>query len=149
MEISVYSLIAVCNAAKNLLTDGASILTITFLGGERIVPGYNLMGVCKAALAASMKYLAFDLGSRGIRVNALSAGPLPVMGSYAANVIPLTHVYSQVAPLQRVVTHEEVGRTGGLLLSTMSDGITAETVHVDGGYSEMGSPGRMLAKFNA
>ena len=96
-----------------------------------------------------MKYAAYDLGIHGIRVNALSAGPLKTLAGSAAGVGEFQPVYKQMAPLHRIVTHEDVGRTGGFLLSTMSDGITAETVHVDGGYSEMGTPGRLLDKYRS
>jgi enoyl-[acyl-carrier protein] reductase I len=159
MEISAYSLLAVCNAAKGILKpaklsdrrevleSGASVLTLTYYGGERIVPGYNVMGICKAALDSCMKYAAYDLGVHGIRVNALSAGPLKTLAGSAAGVGDMQTVYDQMSPLQRCVTHEEVGRTGAFLLSDMSEGITAETMHVDGGFSEMGSPGRMLDKY--
>jgi enoyl-[acyl-carrier protein] reductase I len=91
-----------------------------------------------------MKYAAFDLGPRGIRVNALSAGPLKTLAGSAAGVGPMQDLYEKMAPLGRNVTHEEVGRIGAFLLSEMSDGITAEVMHVDGGYNAMGSPGRLL-----
>ncbi|WP_425616152.1 enoyl-ACP reductase [Anatilimnocola sp. NA78] len=160
MEISAYSLLAVCNAAKGILKpavrqgsevteNGAAVLTLTYYGGERIVPGYNVMGICKAALDSCMKYAAYDLGVHGIRVNALSAGPLKTLAGSAAGVGDMQTVYDQMSPLQRCVTHEEVGRTGAFLLSDMSEGITAETMHVDGGFSEMGSPGRMLDKYRS
>jgi enoyl-[acyl-carrier protein] reductase I len=144
MEISAYSLLAVCNAAKEIMSPRSSILTLTYFGGEKIVSGYNVMGICKAALDACMKYAAFDLGPRGIRVNALSAGPLKTLAGSAAGVGPMQDLYEKMAPLGRNVTHEEVGRIGAFLLSDMSDGITAEVMHVDGGYNAMGSPGRLL-----
>lgn len=144
MEISAYSLLAVSNAARPLLNPGASVLTMTYFGGEKCVPGYNVMGICKAALEAGMRYLAYDLGPQGIRVNALSAGPLKTLAGSAAGVGEMQGLYEQVAPLGRNVTHEEVGRTGAWLLSSFSDGITAEVLHVDGGYNAMGSPGRMV-----
>ena len=149
MEISAYSLLAVCNAAKDIMSSRSSILTLTYYGGERIVPGYNVMGICKSALDACMKYAAFDLGPQGVRVNALSAGPLKTLAGAAAGVGEMQGLYEQMAPLCRNVTHEEVGRTGAFLLSDMSDGITAEILHVDGGYNAMGSPGRMLDKLKA
>ena len=144
MEISAYSLIAVCNAARPILNDGASILTMTYFGGEKAVPGYNVMGICKAALDCSVKYLAYDLGPRGIRVNAMSAGPLRTLAGRGAGVDDMLGLYEKMAPLGRNITHEEVGRTGSFLLSTMSDGITGEILHVDCGYNIMGSPGRLL-----
>ena len=144
MEISAYSLLAVCNAAKEIMSPRSSILTLTYFGGEKIVSGYNVMGICKAALDSCMKYAAFDLGPRGIRVNALSAGPLKTLAGSAAGVGPMQDLYEKMAPLGRNVTHDEVGRVGAFLLSDMSDGITAEVMHVDGGYNAMGSPGRLL-----
>jgi enoyl-[acyl-carrier protein] reductase I len=149
MEISAYSLIAVANAARKILSPGASVLTMTYFGGEKCVPGYNVMGICKAALEAAMRYLAYDLGPQGVRVNALSAGPLKTLAGSAAGVGEMQDLYEQIAPLGRNVTHEEVGRTGAWLLSNFSDGITAEVVHVDGGYNAMGSPGRMVDRLKA
>ena len=144
MDVSVYSLIAVCNAAKGILSPKAAIATMTYFGGEKCVPGYNVMGICKAALEASVRYLAYDLGPRGIRVNALSAGPMRTLAGRAAGVDDMLKLYEYMAPLARNVTHEEVGRTGSFLLSPASDGITGEVLHVDGGYNMMGSPGRLL-----
>jgi enoyl-[acyl-carrier protein] reductase I len=149
MEISAYSLLAVCNAAKEIMSPRSSILTLTYFGGEKIVSGYNVMGICKAALDSCMKYAAFDLGPRGIRVNALSAGPLKTLAGSAAGVGPMQDLYEKMAPLGRNVTHDEVGRVGAFLLSDMSDGITAEVMHVDGGYNAMGSPGRLLDAYKA
>ena len=117
---------------------------MTYFGGEKAVPGYNVMGICKAALDSIVKYLAYDLGPRGIRVNAVSAGPLRTLAGRGAGVEDMLTLYEKMAPLGRNVTHEEVGRTGGFLLSDMSDGITGEILHVDGGYNIMGSPGRLL-----
>ncbi len=146
MDISVYSLLAVANAAKEIMSPSSAIVTMTYFGGERCVPGYNVMGVCKAALDASVRYLAHDLGPRGIRVNALSAGPLKTLASSAVGAKGMEQLYEHMSPLGRNITHEEVGRTGAFLLSDMSDGITAEILHVDGGYNAMGSPGRLLDK---
>ena len=144
MDISAYSLLAVCNASKDIMSPQSSILTLTYFGGERIVAGYNIMGVCKATLDACMKYAAYELGPRGVRVNALSAGPLKTLASSAVGAKGMESLYAAVAPLGRNVTHEEVGRVGAFLLSDASSGITAEILHVDGGYNAMGSPGRML-----
>ena len=144
MEISAYSFIAVAQAAKNILSDRSSILTMTYFGGERAVPGYNVMGICKAALDSIVKYLAYDLGPKGTRVNAISAGPLKTLAGSAAGVGEMLKLYEGMAPLSRNVTHEEVGRSGTFLLSDMSDGITGEILHVDAGYNVMGSPGRWL-----
>jgi len=144
MEISAYSLIAVTNAAKDLLSDRSAVAAMTYYGGEKCVPGYNVMGICKAALDAIVRYLAFDLGPRGVRVNALSAGPLKTLAGSAAGVGDMLGLYAHMAPLGRNITHEEVGKTGAFLLSDQSDGITGEIMHIDGGYNAMGSPGRLL-----
>lgn len=146
MEISAYSLIALANAAKDILNPRASILTLTYYGGERPVPGYNIMGVCKAALDSIVKYLAFDLGARNVRVNALSPGPLQTISGRGAGVDEMLGLYEAIAPLGRNITHEEAGKCGAFLLSEMSSGITGEILHLDGGYNIMGSPGRMLDK---
>lgn len=144
MDVSVYSLIAVCNAARDVLQDRASIVTMTYFGGEKAVPGYNVMGICKAALDAAVRYLAYDLGPRGIRVNAVSAGPVRTLAGRAAGVDEMLQMYAGMAPLGRNITHDEVGKSGAYLLSDMSDGITGEILHVDGGYNTMGSPGRLV-----
>ena len=144
MEISCYSLIAVANAAKSILSDRSSIACMTYFGGEKIVPGYNVMGVCKAALEATMRYLAHDLGPSGTRVNALSAGPMKTLAGSAAGVGEMLQMYEHIAPMGRNVSHEEVGNTGAFLLSDMSDGVTGEILHIDAGYNAMGSPGRMV-----
>jgi enoyl-[acyl-carrier protein] reductase I len=144
MDISAYSLIALVNAAKGIMSKHSSIAAMTYFGGEKCVPGYNVMGICKAALEAAVRYLAFDLGPCGIRVNALSAGPLKTLAGSAAGVNDMLLLYRYMAPLGRNITHKEVGRTGAFLLSDMSDGITGEVLHIDGGYSSMGSPGRLL-----
>ena len=144
MEISAYSLLAVTNAAREIFAERASVVTMTYFGGEKAVPGYNVMGVCKAALDASVKYLAFDLGLTGVRVNAVSAGPLRTLASSAVGASGMLSLYEVMSPLGRNVTHEEVGRSGAFLLSDHSDGITGEILHVDAGYNIMGSPGRIL-----
>ncbi|MEQ8848053.1 enoyl-ACP reductase [Botrimarina sp.] len=149
MAISVHSLMALASATKDLLKPGASILTLTYYGGEKCVPGYNVMGVCKAALDATVKYLAYDLGPRGVRVNALSAGPLQTISGRGAGVDEMLGLYEAMAPLGRNITHEEVGKSGVYLLSDMSSGVTGEILHLDGGYNAMGSPGRMLEKIKA
>lgn len=144
MDVSVYSLLNVTNAARPLLNSGSSVLTMTYFGGEKCVPGYNVMGICKAALDAAVKYLAYDLGVAGHRVNAVSAGPLKTLAGTAAGVGEMQQFYDRVAPLGRCVTHQEVGRAGAYLLSDYSTGITGEILHVDAGYNIMGSPGRLL-----
>ncbi|NIP85838.1 MAG: SDR family oxidoreductase [Planctomycetales bacterium] len=148
MEISAYSLLAVCHAAREVLADGASVLTMTYFGGEKAVPGYNVMGICKAALDASVRYLAYDLGPRGIRVNAVSAGPVRTLAGRGAGVEDMLVLYEKMAPLGRNVTHAEVGSSGAFLLSDASSGITGEILHVDAGYNVMGSPGRLLEAYS-
>jgi enoyl-[acyl-carrier protein] reductase I len=149
MEISAYSLIALARATRDLLAPGASVLTLTYFGGEKCVPGYNVMGVCKAALDSIVKYLAYDLGPQGVRVNALSAGPLQTISGRGAGVDEMLGLYEAMAPLGRNITHEEVGQCGSFLLSTASSGITGEILHLDGGYHAMGSPGRLLERIKA
>jgi enoyl-[acyl-carrier protein] reductase I len=149
MEISAFSLIALARAARDILSDGASILALTYFGGERAVPGYNVMGVCKAALDSIVKYLAYDLGPKGIRVNALSPGPLQTISGRGAGVDEMLGLYEAMSPLGRNITHEEAGKCGAFLLSEMSNGITGEILHLDGGYNIMGSPGRLLERVKA
>lgn len=149
MEISAYSLIALANAARPILNENASILTLTYYGGERPVPGYNVMGICKAALDSTVKYLAYDLGAQGVRVNALSPGPLQTISGRGAGVDEMLGLYEAMAPLGRNVTHEEAGKCGAFLLSDLSSGITGEILHLDGGYNIMGSPGRMLDRIKS
>jgi enoyl-[acyl-carrier protein] reductase I len=144
MDVSVYSLIACTAAAKPIMNPGGAIATMSYFGGEKCVPGYNVMGICKAALEATMRYLAYDMGLDGVRVNALSAGPIRSMAGRAAGVDEMLQLYEHMAPLGRNITHEEVGRTGAFLLSGDSEGVTGEILHVDGGYHAMGSPGRLL-----
>ena len=144
MDVSVYSLIAIANAARPYLTDDAAVLTMTYFGGEKCVPGYNVMGICKAALDATTRYLAFDLGAQNVRVNALSAGPIKTLAGRAAGVEDMLKMYEHIAPMGRNVTHEEVGRTGAFLLSDDSRGISGDIIHVDAGYHAMGSPGRLM-----
>ncbi|MEM6979078.1 MAG: enoyl-ACP reductase [Planctomycetota bacterium] len=149
MEASVYSLMAVTAAAEPIMAPGGSILTMTYYGGEKCVPGYNVMGVCKAALEATMRYLAFDMGGRNVRVNALSAGPIRTLAGRAAGVEDMLKMYEHMAPMGRNVTHEEVGQSGAFLLSDAASGISGEILHVDGGYHAMGSPGRLLDQIKA
>ncbi|MDG1875274.1 MAG: enoyl-ACP reductase [Mariniblastus sp.] len=144
MDISCYSLIAVTKAARPILAENASIACMTYFGGEKIVAGYNMMGICKAALEATTRYLAYDLGPSGIRVNALSAGPLKTLASTAVGAGDMLTMYAHVAPLGRNIDHHEVANSGAFLLSDLSNGITGEILHVDGGYNAMGSPGRMI-----
>jgi enoyl-[acyl-carrier protein] reductase I len=141
MDISCYSLIALAKRARQILKPGGSILTMTYLGGEKVIPGYNMMGICKAALESSTEYLAHELGPQGIRVNALSAGPLKTLASSAVGEIDMMmKLYETFSPLRRPVTHDEVGKMGMVLLSDLASGTTGETLHVDGGFHIMGGP---------
>ncbi|UAL48666.1 enoyl-ACP reductase FabI [Sutcliffiella horikoshii] len=134
-NISSYSLTAVAKEAKEIMTEGGSIVTLTYLGGEKVVPNYNVMGVAKASLDASVKYLANDLGKVGIRVNSISAGPIRTLS--AKGVSDFNSILKEIeetAPLRRVTTQEEVGDTALFLFSNLSRGITGENIHVDSGY---------------
>lgn len=137
-NISSYSLVAVTRSAKELMTDGGSIVTLTYLGGQRVVPNYNVMGVAKAALDASVRYLAADLGIDKIRVNSISAGPIKTVAAKGVkNFSSLLKQYEEKTPLG-TITQEEVGDTALFLLSNLSRGITGENIHVDGGYHILG-----------
>ncbi len=134
-NISSYSLTAVAKEAKELMTEGGSIVTLTYLGGERAIPNYNVMGVAKASLDASVKYLAADLGKVGIRVNSISAGPIRTLS--AKGVSDFNSILKEIeerAPLRRATTPEEVGDTAAFLFSNLSRGITGENIHVDSGF---------------
>ena len=145
MDISVYSLAIVARHAAESMPDGGAIATLTYFGGERVVSGYNLMGVCKAALDAAVRYLAYDLGPKKIRVNAISAGPVKTLAASAVgDADKLANLYEAVAPLGRNITREEVGSAGMFMLSHLASGITGEILHVDCGYNVMGSPGRAI-----
>jgi enoyl-[acyl-carrier protein] reductase I len=139
LEISAYSLVAVAREAEPLLAPGAALVTLTYYAAEKVVPKYNVMGVAKSALEASVRYLAYELGPRQARINAISAGPVRTV---AARSIPgFIKMYQKVgagAPLGRNVTHEEVGSLGLFLLSPLASGITGETIYVDAGYHVMG-----------
>src|ERR1700742_3874419 len=139
MDISVYSLAIVARHAARVMPTGGPIATLTYFGGERVVPGYNMMGVCKAALDAAVKYLAYDLGPMKIRVNGLSAGPVKTLAASAVgDSDKLAGLYEAVSPLGRNITREEVGAAGMFLLSDLASGITGEIMHVDSGYNVMG-----------
>jgi enoyl-[acyl-carrier protein] reductase I len=145
MDISVYSLASVSRHAAEVMPDGGAIATLTYFGGERVVAGYNLMGVCKAALDMAVRYLAYDLGPRKIRVNGLSAGPVKTLAASAVGESDkLAGLYEAVSPLGRNISREEVGSAGMFLLSDLASGITGEILHVDCGYNIMGSPGRAI-----
>lgn len=135
-NISAYSLTAVAKEARPLMSDGGSIITLTYLGGEKVIKNYNVMGVAKASLDASVKYLANDLGKDGIRVNAISAGPIRTLA--AKGIGGFNDVLKEIeekAPLRKTTTQEEVGDTALFLVSDLARGITGEILHVDGGYN--------------
>lgn len=141
MDISAYSLIALAGRARPIMNPGGSILCLTYLGGEKVIPGYNLMGLCKSALESATEYLASELGKDGIRVNALSAGPVrTISASGVGDFKKMLELYETFSPLRRNITEEEVGKAGMFLLSDLSSGITGETLHVDCGYHIMGGP---------
>jgi enoyl-[acyl-carrier protein] reductase I len=138
-DISVYSLIAVARGAAPLMTEGGGIVTLTYYGSEKVVPNYNVMGVAKAALEASVRYLANDLGPKAIRVNAISAGPIKTLAARGiANFSDMLKTQTERAPLKRNVDPGEVGNTAAFLLSDAGSAITGETIYVDCGYNIMG-----------
>jgi enoyl-[acyl-carrier protein] reductase I len=138
-DISVYSLIALARAAAPLMEDGGSIITLTYYGAIRVVPRYNVMGVAKAALECTVRYLAFDLGKRKIRVNAISAGPIKTLAARAiSDFSDMQKAVVERAPLQRNIEVNEVGSTGVFLASDASSGITGEIIYVDCGFNIMG-----------
>jgi enoyl-[acyl-carrier protein] reductase I len=138
-DISVYSLIAVARGALPLMTSGGSIVTLTYYGAEKVVPHYNVMGVAKAALEATVRYLANDLGPKAIRVNAISAGPIKTLASRGISGFgDMLKVQAERSPLKRNVDPGEVGGTAVFLLSEAGSGITGETIYVDCGYNIMG-----------
>ncbi len=141
MEISAYSLIAMAGRAREMMSPGGSLLTLTYLGGETVIPGYNLMGLCKAALESAVAYLASEMGKDGIRVNALSAGPVrTISASGVGDFQKMVQLYETFSPMRRNVTAEEVGKSGLFLLSDLASGVTGEILHVDCGYHVMGAP---------
>jgi enoyl-[acyl-carrier protein] reductase I len=138
-DVSVYSLIAVARAAVPLMEDGGSIVTMTYFGAEKVVPHYNVMGVAKAALEDTVRYLASDLGKKNIRINAISAGPIKTLAARGISGLgDMLKAHADRAPLHRNVDVNEVGSTGVFLASPGSSGITGEVIHVDCGYNIMG-----------
>jgi enoyl-[acyl-carrier protein] reductase I len=139
LDVSVYSLVAVSRAAAPLMEDGGSILTMTYYASEKVVPRYNVMAVAKAGLECTVRYLAFDLGKKKIRVNAISAGPIKTLAARGiAGFSDMLKGHVERAPLQRNVDVAEVGSTGVFLASDASSGITGEVIYVDCGYNIMG-----------
>lgn len=139
LDISAYSLVKLCAEAKPLMTEGGSIVTLTYIGGVRVIPNYNVMGIAKAALEMNVRYLASDLGPSNIRVNAISAGPIRTLASSAVGgILDMIHHVEETAPLRRTVTQTEVGNTAAFLCSDLSSGITGQVIYVDAGYEVMG-----------
>jgi enoyl-[acyl-carrier protein] reductase I len=139
MDISCYSFTKVCRRAAMMMPDGGSLLTLTYAGSERVMPHYNVMGVAKAALEASVRYMAEDLGRDGVRVNALSAGPMKTLAASGIGDFRYILKWNEYnSPLRRNVTLEDVGSAGLYLLSDLSGGVTGETHHVDCGYNIVG-----------
>ncbi|WP_372396977.1 enoyl-ACP reductase FabI [Azospirillum sp. HJ39] len=139
MDISCYSFTAVAQRAVPLMKDGGSLLTLSYYGAERVMPHYNVMGVAKAALEASVRYLAVDLGGRGIRVNAISAGPIKTLAASGIGDFRYILKWNELnAPLKRNVTIQEVGGAGLFLMSDLGSGVTGEVMHVDSGYHTVG-----------
>lgn len=138
-DVSVYSLIAVSRAAAPLMTDGGSIITLTYYGAEKVVPHYNVMGVAKAALEATVRYLAADLGRQNIRVNAISAGPIKTLAARGIGGLgEMLKAHAERAPLHRNTEQSEVGGAAAYLASDLASGVTGETIYVDSGYNIMG-----------
>jgi enoyl-[acyl-carrier protein] reductase I len=139
MDISVYSFTAVAQRAAPLMKNGGSLVTLTYYGSERVMPHYNVMGVAKAALEASVRYLATDLGPKNIRVNAISAGPIKTLAASGIGDFRYILKWNELnSPLRRNVTIEDVGRSGLFLLSDLGSGVTGEILHVDAGYHTVG-----------
>tara|TARA_Y100001968_G_C19408048_1_gene744782 strand:- start:152 stop:934 length:783 start_codon:yes stop_codon:yes gene_type:complete len=136
LEISAFSLAPLCKYAKPLFSKGAGVVTLTYLGADRAIPNYNVMGVAKAALEASVRYLSAELGpEKQVRVNAISAGPIRTLASSAiGGILDMIHNVEEKAPLRRTVTQIEVGNTAAFLLSELSSGISGQTIYVDAGY---------------
>ena len=139
LDVSAYSLITLARGAKPLMTEGGSIVTLTYLGGVRVVPNYNVMGIAKSALEMNVRYLASELGPHNIRVNGISAGPIRTLASSAVGgILDMIHHVEEVAPLRRTVTQNEVGNTAAFLCSDLSSGMTGQILYVDSGYCIMG-----------
>lgn len=139
LDVSAYSLVAISRRAKDIMNDGGSILSLTYMGSEKVIKGYNVMGVAKAALETSVMYLANDLGSLNIRVNAISSGPIKTMSAKGVqNFGSILDVVQEKAPLKRNVTLEDVAKSAAYLLSDFSCGVTGEIIHVDCGFNIMG-----------
>jgi enoyl-[acyl-carrier protein] reductase I len=139
LDISAYSLTRFVQSAKPLFREGGSIVTLTYLGGVKVIPNYNVMGIAKSALEMSVRYLASELGPQNVRVNGISAGPIRTLASSAVGgILDMIHHVEEIAPLRRTVTQTEVGNTAAFLCSDLSSGITGQIIYVDAGYEIMG-----------
>lgn len=139
LDVSAYSLTGLCRAFEPLFSEGSSVLTMTYHGSQQVIPGYNVMGVAKAALEASVRYLALDLGEKGVRINAVSAGPIKTLAASA--VSSLKHIFTHIeehSPLRRNVTTSDVGGAAAFLASDLAGAVTGHVLYVDSGYSAMG-----------
>ncbi len=141
LDVSAYSLVAITRAARPLMTGGGSVLTLTYYGAEKVVANYNVMGVAKAALEAIVRYMAVDLGPDGIRVNAISAGPIRTLAASGVKDFKKHHrQFRDVSPMRTPITIEDIGETALYLCSGMSRAVTGEVIYVDGGYNVIGVP---------
>jgi enoyl-[acyl-carrier protein] reductase I len=138
-DVSVYSLIALSRGAAPLMTEGGSIITLTYYGAEKVVPHYKVMGVAKASLEATVRYLAWDLGKQNVRVNAISAGPIKTLAARGIGALgDMLKYHEERSPLHRNTEQTEVGKTAVYLASDLSSGVTGETIYVDSGYNIVG-----------
>lgn len=139
LDISAYSLVALARAAVPMMPNGGSIIALTYYGAEKVIPGYNIMGVAKSALEAASRYLAFDLGNQKIRVNTISAGPIKTLSAMGVGGIDEMFAHTErKAPLHRNIEADEVGKTAVYLLSDLSSGVTGENIYVDSGFNTVG-----------
>ena len=139
LDVSAYSLVALCSAFEPLLTPGGSVMTMSYYGAQKVITNYNVMGVAKAALEASVRYLSVDLGEKGVRVNAISAGPIKTLA--ASGISGFKNIFNHIeerAPLRRNVTTDDVGRTAVYLASDLANGVSGEVIFVDSGYNVLG-----------
>jgi enoyl-[acyl-carrier protein] reductase I len=149
MDISVYSLVAMAKRAERLMPDGGSILTMSYYGAEKVMPHYNVMGVAKAALEATVRYLAADMGEKNIRVNAISAGAIKTLSAAGISGFrDMLHFAESAAPLRRLVSTEDVGNAALWLGSDLSSAVTGEVIYVDAGINIMGASLEMLKQSN-
>ena len=139
MDISVYSLLAVANRAKDLMTEGGNMITMSYYGGEKVMPGYNLMGLCKSALETAVRYAAFELGEKNISINAISAGPEKTLAASAVGDFKnMLGLYGNNSPMKRNIDGNDIASLANFLLSENSRMITGEVIHLDGGFHTLG-----------